>query len=172
MDNKKRMMFILEEDYYFITIKILFILKALDCDVKPFEDFRKLGIVFEFIKTNSNFKFLHKLLKVGQQDLFDNEKAVKIFCDSKLDITILKRVLFFLEKQNIVELRKNDKNKSIDVLLIKNDAFNELLREDIFKEDLQKCDIIKHLIPRLKTLKIDSLQKKIFGYSEVEKWGN
>ena len=45
MDSKKRMMFILEEDYYFITIKILSILKALECDKKPFEDYRKLGII-------------------------------------------------------------------------------------------------------------------------------
>ena len=47
MNSKKRMMFILEEDYYFITIKLLSILKALNCDIKPFEDYRKLGIIFE-----------------------------------------------------------------------------------------------------------------------------
>lgn len=37
MEYKKRMMFILEEDYYFITIKLLSILKASGCDKKPFE---------------------------------------------------------------------------------------------------------------------------------------
>lgn len=172
MDNKKRMMFILEEDYYFITIKILVILKALECDIKPFEDFRKLGIIFEFIKENSNFIFLHKLINNGQQDLFDSEKAVKIFCDSKLDVSVIKRILFFLEKKRMVELSKSKKNSEIDVLLIHNDAFDKLIQEGILTEDMEKCVAVKSLIPRLKSLKIESLQKKIFGYSEVEKWGS
>lgn len=45
MNSKKRMMFILEEDYYFITIKILSILIALECNIKPFEDYRRLAII-------------------------------------------------------------------------------------------------------------------------------
>lgn len=69
MDSKKRMMFILEEDYYFITIKILSILKALECDKKPFEDYRKLGIIFEFIKNEDNMSFLEKLLSYSSNDI-------------------------------------------------------------------------------------------------------
>jgi hypothetical protein len=95
MNSKKRMMFILEEDYYFITIKILSILIALECDSKPFEDYRKLGIIFEFIKDNNNYFFFQKLMKQDEQNIFDNEKAVRIFCDSKLAVAVIKRVLFF-----------------------------------------------------------------------------
>lgn len=95
MDNKKRMMFILEEDYYYITIKILSILRALECDKKSFHDYRKLGIIFEFIKNDNNFRFLSKILTVEQNDLFDNEVKVKIYCDSKLNVAVFKRVLFF-----------------------------------------------------------------------------
>lgn len=172
MNSKKRMMFILEEDYYFITIKILSILKSLECDIKPFEDYRRLSIIFEFIKDDNKILLLQKLIKNEKQDIFDNEKAVKIFCDSKLDVAVIKRVLFFLEKQNMVELKKSIKNSGIDVLLLHNDAFEEVLREGILKEDLGKCIAVKRLIPRLRILKIDTLQTKIFGYSEVTKWGN
>jgi hypothetical protein len=172
MNSKKRMMFILEEDYYFITIKILSILKALECESKPFEDYRKLGIIFEFIKDDNNFAFFQKLMKKNVQDIFDSEKAVKIFCDSKLDVAVIKRVLFFLEKQSIVELRKSLKNGSIDVLLLRNDTLDELIKDSILKYDVEKCVIIKQSIHRLRSLKIDTLQTKIFGYNEVTKWGN
>ena len=75
MDSKKRMMFILEEDYYFITIKILSILKALDCEKNPFQDYRKLGIIFEFIKNDENICFLKKLIKIKKDLLPPNKKG-------------------------------------------------------------------------------------------------
>ncbi len=170
MNSKKRMMFILEEDYYFITIKILSILTALECDEKPFEDHRKLGIIFEFIKDEKNFNFLQKLLNNKELDLFDNERAIKIFCESKLDVSVIKRVLFFLEKQEMLELSRNIKNSNINVTLKKDEKFIELVNEGILDDDLKRCRMVKKLIPRLRSLKLDTLQTKIFGYNEVEKW--
>lgn len=170
MDSKKRMMYILEDDYYFITIKILSILNALGCEVKPFEDHRKLGIVFEFIKDEKNFIFLHKLLLNENLDLFDNERAVKIFCESKLNVSVIKRVLFFLEKQEMLELTRSQKNSNINILLIKSNKFLDIIDEDVLSDDMERCMAIKKLIPRLRSLKLVTLQNKIFGYSEVTKW--
>lgn len=164
------MMFILEEDYYFITIKILSILTALECDIKPFEDYRKLGIIFEFIKDEKNFIFLQKILNNKDLDLFDHERVIKIFCESKLDVSVIKRVLFFLEKQEMLELSRSIKNSNINVMLKKVDKFNELVNEGVLDDDLKRCRTVKRLIPRLRTLKLDTLQTKIFGYNEVEKW--
>lgn len=172
MNSKKRMMFILEEDYYFITIKILSILIALECNIKPFEDYRRLAIIFEFIKDDSNISFMKKLYDRRSLDLFENERSVKIFCESKLDVSVIKRVLFFLEKQNMVTLQKNPKKGSIDVILLHNDLLKELVDEEIIKKDIENCVLIKNTIYRLRTLKLTTLQDKIFGYSEVTKWEN
>jgi hypothetical protein len=170
MDSKKRMMFILEEDYYFITIKILSILKALECDKKPFEDYRKLGIIFEFIKNEDNMSFLEKLLSYSSNDIFDNERAIKIFCDSRLEVSVIKRVLFFLDKQEIIALARNKKNCNIDVNLKGTTELDELIDLGVLNEDLQRCRNVKRLLPRIRSLKLDTLQKKIFGYDEVSKW--
>lgn len=171
MDSKKRMMFILEEDYYFITIKLLSILKALECDKNFFADFRKLGLIFELIKNKSNLNLFYRLISVNNPDMLDAEKAVKIFCDSKLDIAVIKRVLFFLEKQQIIELKKNAKSGNIDVLL-KSDNINKLLEQEILKEDYQRAYQLKKTIRGLRSLKLETLQSKVFGYSEVTKWVN
>lgn len=170
MDSKKRMMFILEEDYYFITIKLLSILKALDCDKKPFEDYRKLGIALEAIKSEENIIFLQKLIHHSQLNIFDNDKAIKFFCDSRLNVSVIKRVLFFLEKQNMVELTRSIKNSNIDVTLKESEAFNNLIEMKILDEDLNRCFTVRKLIPRIRSLKLETLQKKVFGYDEVTKW--
>lgn len=137
------MMFILEEDYYFITIKLLSILKALDCDIKPFEDYRKLGIIFEFVKSQENTEFLEKLINQKEDNIFDNEKSIKIFCDSKLNVSVIKRVLFFLEKQDMIEMRKNPKNSNIDILLKINDKLTSLIETGLLEEDISRC--FKHV---------------------------
>lgn len=170
MDNKKRMMFILEEDYYFITIKLLSILKALDCDKKVFEDYRKLGIILEVIKNEENIIFFQSLMYHREQNIFDNEKAIRFFCDSRLNVSVIKRVLFFLEKQNMVEMTRSSKNSNIDVTLKESEAFNSLLEMKVLDDDFNRCLTVRKLIPKIRSIKLETLQNRVFGYDEVSKW--
>lgn len=170
MDSKKRLMFILEDDYYYITLKVLAILKALDCEKKPFEDYRKLGIIFEFIKSKPNLLFLEKILTKPQLDVFDNERAISISCNAKMNMAVIKRVLFFLEKQNMINMKKSIKNDYIDILLLDTPQLSDLMKENVLSQDLEKVALIKSNIPRVRSLKIETLRKKIFGTSEVASW--
>lgn len=164
------MMFILEEDYYFVTIKLLSILKALECDKKPFEDYRKLGIIFEFVKSQENMDFFEKLVNQKANNIFDNERNIELFCDSKLSVSVIKRVLFFLEKQDMIEMKKNPKKGSIDILLKVDDELKNLIETGLLEEDINRCLIMKKFVPKLRSLKISTLQEKVFGYNEVAKW--
>jgi len=40
----------------------------------------------------------------------------------------------------------------------------------ILDEDLNRCFTVRKLIPRIRSLKLETLQKKVFGYDEVSKW--
>lgn len=170
MNNKKRMMFILEEDYYFITIKVLAILYALDCKKKPFVDYRKLGIIFEFIKNSKNMELFHKAINKMKLDIFENERLLRVFCDSNMDASVIKRILFFLEKQNVVFLQKNDSFSCIDVSLLDNTEIDGLLNQDIISKDINNVKVIQKSINKLRSLKLQTVQAKIFGYSEGTKW--
>ena len=138
--------------------------------IKPFEDYRKLGIVLEAIKSEENIIFLQKLIHHSQLNIFDNDKAIKFFCDSRLNVSVIKRVLFFLEKQNMVELTRSIKNSNINVTLKESETFNNLIEMKILDEDLNRCFTVRKLIPRIRSLKLETLQKKVFGYDEVSKW--
>ena len=170
MDSKKRLMFILEEDYYYITLKVLAILKALECEKRPFEDYRKIGIIFELIKNSTHINFFEKIINGNQLDIFDNEQVINISCNAKMNTAVIKRVLFFLEKQNMINMVKSTKRESIDVLLLKSEQLEVLVSDGVLNEDITQVNLIKKYIPRIKTLKIKTLRQKIFGSSEVTKW--
>lgn len=165
-------MFVLEEDYYFITMKLIIILNELDCKNKIFTDYRKLGVVFEFIKDNKNMNLFDKVINGHELDVFDNEQLLKLYCDSNMNIHLIKRVLFFLDTQNIIKLNKNNKFSCIDVKLLGNDEVDSLLKQDIFTEDIKSIKEIQKYINRIRMIKFESLQEKIFGHSEVAKWAD
>ena len=169
MDSKKRMLFILEEDYYYITIKLLAILVALECDKTPFLNYRKLGILLEFLKDN-NMVLFRKIISNKELDIFENEKALNLFCSSKIDISVIKRVLFFLEKQKIITLIKNAKTGNIDITLERKNDIYDIFKEEKMKKDIESIKEIKKNIRGIKILKLETLQTKIWGYSEGSKW--
>lgn len=168
MDDKKRMMFILEEDYYFITLKLLSILLVFESEKKPFTNYLKLGILYESIKNDTNFLLIKKAIINKNLDLFDSEKLLKIYCDSQLNMVVIKRVLFFLESQKMVIMSKDDSNSSINVVLVVDERVKELINSNLLNEDMQMCMEIKKQLPRLRVTNLETLQNKIFGCKEVK----
>ena len=129
-----------------------------------------MGIIFEFIKNDENICFLKKLIKHNSEEILDSEKTLKIFCESRLCVAVIKRVIFFLEKKDIIELIRNKKNCNIDIRLKESIVMEELMNLDILHCDIEKCKEIKDLVPRIRSLKLETLQTKVFGYNEVSKW--
>jgi len=166
MDNKKRMMFVLDEDYYFVTIKILSVLKGLDCCDKKLVDYRKLAVIIEFIKEEKNMMLLKKILNSGQLDLFESERLLSIYCKSNVENALVKRVLFFLEKKGLVSMEKNNKFNCVDVGLNYNGKLEEIFTSDFIVNDFKKMKVFWE-IQRIKTLKYETFIGKIFGDSEV-----
>ena len=165
MDNKKRMMFVLEEDYYYITIKILLILRCLNCTKKYFKDYQKLSFLLEFIKGDSYIRLLKKsILDSVNIHLEDREKLVNVYYKAKLNNAVIQRVLFFLEKKKIIELKKDIRTITIDIKLIEIELVDEIFKEDIFRKDEDICNMIKEIYPRVSSVKYDTFTEKVFGY--------
>lgn len=101
--------------------------------------------------------FFEKLMNQKASNIFDSERTIKLFCDSKLSVSVIKRVLFFLEKQDIIEMKKSQKNGNIDILLKANDELESLLETGLLKEDISRCSIIKKYIPKIRSLKLSTL---------------
>ena len=172
MDNKKRMMFVLDEDYYFIMIKVLIILNQLECYKKKFIDYRKLAFIIAFIKEDRDLDLYKRSIKgYDELNILERERLVNIFYRGKMDQPVIKRELFFLEKKKLISLEKNVKFNCIDVVLIKNKDLNKILSSDKFNNDIEKVNKIYKELNRVTSIKYDTFIERVFGNSEVSRWG-
>ena len=166
MNSKKRLMFILEEDYYYLTLKTIAILKALKCDKKCLVDYRKICLIYEVIKDPSNIDLINK----SNLDIFESNKLLNIAYSAKMNSAIFKRIIFFLEKKNIIRLEKNIKQESIDVYLCDSEEVKFLISENLLKEDIIKVEKLQKEISRIRSVKFSTLNNNIFGKSDVVLW--
>lgn len=173
MDNKKRMMFVLDEDYYFVTIKVLIILKAIGGYKNKLIDYRKLSFIIEFIKDDRSMELYKKgIEKINELTIIERELLINIYYSGNVNQAFIKRVLFFLEKKELITLEKNIKFNCIDVLLLKNKRLEETLSSEIFYKDIERISKMCTVFNRIRTIKYDTFVEKIFGNSEVSKWEN
>jgi len=171
MDSKKRMMFVLDDDYYFITIKLLIVLIQLDCYKKQFVDYKKLAFIIAFMKENKDLYLFNKSIsEYNNLDILEKERLVNIYYRGNMDQPIIKRILFFLQKKELIKLQKNPKYGSVDVSLIKNKNAYEILSSVEMVNDIEKIQCILKSFNRVKTIKYDTFIERIFGSSEVSKW--
>ncbi len=170
MDSKKRIMFSVEDDYYYIVLKIFAILKSLKCDKNSLIDYRKLSILTELIKDSTNIQLIENIAREPTVSLLQREKLVSICCNAKINLPVIKRVLFFLEKQNMITMNKNPSKGTIDVSLLKSEQLEFLIKNDILSEDIQDLNRLVKVIPRTRTLKISTLCEKMQISREVSFW--
>jgi len=171
MDKKKRMMFVLDKDYYFITIKLLIILNCLNCYKDKFIDYRKLAFIIGFIKDDKDIDLYKKNIRRSiDLNIFERERLINIYCNGNMDQPLIKRVLFFLAKKRIIILEKNVKFNCIDVVLVKDEKLDEILSSENLYNDIDKVKNIYDEFTRLRSIKYKSFIERIFGDSEVAKW--
>ncbi len=171
MDNKKRMMFVLDEDYYFVTTKLLVILKSLGCYKSKFIDYRKLAFIIEFIKNDRSMELYKKSIeRINELTILERELLINIYYNGNVNQTIIKKVLFFLEKKELIKLEKNIKFNCVDTLLLKNKDLEDTISSEVFGDDMKKVKEIYTNFNRIKTIKYSSFIERIFGSSEVSKW--
>lgn len=170
MDDKKRIMFVLEEDHYFITLKILAILTILKCDQKPLVDYRKLGIIFEAIKSDSNLNLISRSINDSNLSFEDNEHLSNMKLNIEINHHFIQRIMFFLEKQNIIRLFKNGKKSTIDVEFFLDERIEVLLDEEIFRDEFSKLNVIIKAVPRIRSMNYSTLVSKVFGNGDELSW--
>ena len=171
MNNKKRIMFTVDDDYYYITIKVIVVLIQLDCYKKKFIDYRKLAFLILFMKSSENINLLIKSIQdYNTLSIFEREKLISIYYKGCMEQPIVKRVLFYLEKRGLVKLIKNSKYICVDVLLNSEEEIDNIFLSEQFSEDRKNINKIYEQFNRIKSVKYDTFIKRIFGDSEVSKW--
>lgn len=162
-------MFHKDSDYYFVAYNSILILDILNCyeGESTFYDYRKLIYILPFI-ANDNLTRLSTKNKKG------NERELKlledIYINGKLRESILKSILFTLEKKGYLKLEKDNKRKCITVQLIKNTLSREYLDSELFQLERENIMRFKRYYQRLSFIGLESLIEKLFKEKGVIIW--
>lgn len=170
---KKRLMFIKGEDYYFITYNLLLLLNELKCwsnNGSVFKDIRKLSFLIEFIADENLIAILEKYEDKSDLSRFDKERLNKAYSNGLLRLESMNRLLFSLEKKNIVELSQNSSRTAIDITLNNNPSVKRFIREDLFELEKNNAKRLRSTIGYLTRLTLENMLIKLFSNYGISTW--
>lgn len=171
-ENKKRLMFIKGEDFYFLTYNIIIILKVLDCTsaAKTFKDYRKLAFLVDFISDWSLLNILLAYPTGKYVNTRDRESLTRSYSSGLVRMNEILKLLFALEKKGILQLVKNPSNGNLDLFLNKSAIPKDLFENDIFKFELDNANMLKKNFSRISSIKLETFLGNFYYNYGITKW--
>lgn len=172
VEVKKRIMFHLEDDYYFITYHILLFLKVLDCKSSSsrLKDYSKLCYILPFVSNDLHIDILTRQNE-NEIPLTEDRKILReLYLKSRLKRNLVSSIVFALHRKEIVCLEKSKNSSTIDIWL--NDNLDlAFLTVNFYDYETANITAFKQLHPRIKGLTTDTLLKKLYTEKGVKVWG-
>ncbi len=157
---KKRIMFIQNEDYNFLTYNILIFLNTLGCTSKDktFRDFKKIAYLIEFIANTSDIN-----------SYTPNELKI-IYSRAQLKKQLISHLLVVLKNRKFIGLNINSTHKSFDLWVLKDNLPLDFFDKQLFKKEIENINGLKQLAYSLKTVPVKDLVYNIFTKNNVITW--
>lgn len=174
LNVKKQIMFIKDEDYYFLTYNILIILDYFKCySVENlFKDYRKLPYLIEFLSSDKSVEIYEKVFETEGKtiSIFDYEHLLKVYTKSKFMQGQIKRLLFSLDQNQLISIVKDTRFGSVSLLIKDKEKVKEILNDEMFRNEYQRIEKIKRAYSRLRSIKYTTFIEKVFKANGVGKW--
>ncbi|WP_295801138.1 hypothetical protein [Mucilaginibacter sp.] len=170
--NKKRLMFIKGEDFYFLTYNIIIILKTLGCNSaeKTFKDYRKLAFLVDFSADWTLLNILRSYPSGRYLNYRDKEMLMRSYSSGLVRINEILKLLFALEKKGLIGISKNAASSQLDIYLREDSVPSNLFENNIFKLELDNANMLKRVVPRLSMIKLETLLSSIYYDYGITKW--
>lgn len=167
---KKRLMFSVAEDSYFLTYNIILILGLLECiNNKYLKDSNKIALLVTIIEKPQNIEVVRKILH--DKDLNEHDKNVlfDMYYNSKLRGRSVISIIFSLDKKGIINVRKN--GKTIDIALTNSNIYENFINNKLFEDDVKTYEDIFMSVNKIKSIVSDTFNSIIFKGIKEEVWG-
>ena len=153
-EAKKRMMFVQNDDYNFLSYITILILQYFSCTKKKtvFVDYRKIA-------------FIANIIFYKNKDDWN-----QIYYSSQTTLKSLFSIIQLLEKKGILNLESNEKLKTIDLWLNKYSIGDTFSEGNLFKYELDEIKKIHSDISRTRTLKLKTFLDRVFEQHGVTVW--
>ncbi len=135
IEVKKQIMFSLENDYYFITYNLIYILYVMRCtsEKRPFRDYEKLSYMIPFISDDALLQVLGKE-KVPFKE--ERRKLKEIYINSRMKQKLILLIINALEKKGYVSIRKREKTDTLDLWLNTDRIPNVFVDQNLYQYEI------------------------------------
>ncbi|MEQ6887922.1 hypothetical protein ABE957_04440 [Halomonas sp. CS7] len=170
--EKKRLMFISGEDFYFLAYSIFVILECLGSkNGTYFKDHRKLAFLVPVLSNEDLVGIFQRNKGKVIANGLDKDLVKDLYHEGVSSQGEITKLLMMLEKKDYLILRKGSESEAIDVSLSKKVFGKGLIEKRFFNKEFRNCAEIKRLFPRLSVLRLDTLLEGMFEERGIARWG-
>lgn len=166
LNLKKKIMFSVNDDLYYIIYNIIIILEKYKCKSpkKTFKNFIKIAFLSTII-SNDAYVFAFRRLK-NRKNISDIDLISKAFIEGLVNIENTKRGVFILEKRKIITVNKKDNSIYINSKNIN----KEFELNKVFNYEIINLEDFNALFDRISMLTLNTFIEKVFKDNGVESW--
>jgi hypothetical protein len=171
--TRKRLMFVTQEDFYFLTYNIIVILKTLGCikEEKSFLDGRKLAFLVDF---SSNNYLANELRRSSEENVLLNKQDKDVFYQAytkgRARLPFVNRLLYSLENKKIITVKPDQEKKRLNIYLNDSAEIKKLVESGLFENEFVNAKIIQEAYSRIRSTSLDAALDNIFRKRGVETW--
>lgn len=166
---RRRLMFSVAEDSYFLTYNIILILGMLKCTNNSYlKDSNKIALLVTIIEKTQNIEVIKKVLKNEQINNYDKNVLFDIYYNSKLRMRSVISIIFSLDKKGIINVRKS--GKTIDISLVNSSIYINFIDKRLFEDDVKVYKDIFSNVSKIKHIISGTLNSMIFKSIKEDVW--
>lgn len=166
--NKKRLMYIQSEDFYFLTYNIFILLKELGCvnEKRFFRDYKKISFLIDFISDPS----LVYLIEKERLTELDKKILAETYSSGLVRIKEMNKLIYSLAKRKVLNLSRRPSSHEVEISLNTNSIEKEFFSNELFKIEIDNINVIKQSVKRLSSLTIEGLESSLYKSRGVNTW--
>lgn len=167
-NEKKRLMYIQSEDFYFLTYNTIILLHVLNCTngERFLKDYRKLSFLMDFISNPYFASFLEK----DSLSNSDVRELTRLYSNGILRLKEINKLYYTLDNRKIITLERKDNSDILNISLNESKLPGDFFDTELFEVEIENAKLIKSRLKRLTGITLDSLREKLFTDKGVKAW--
>jgi len=168
--NKRRLMFVPGEDFYFLVYTTLIVLDNLKCASASheFSDLRKIAYLADLLGSDAD---LHLSLTTAPLGQSGRARLALLYDRAATRHLPLERIGDALARRGLVTFAR--KKGEPDRLFIANpETVTALLKSSLFDAERRRIGYLRRYLPQLRTMTLGTLKTRLFANHGVNTWGD
>lgn len=166
--NRKRINYLIAEDFYLATLVSMVILTELKVTKnKPFNDYTKIAYLIEFVL---NSKLIQILESDERPNSSEKDLLLEAFGRGEVRLSYLSKIGLAMEKKGYLGIGINTKKETVDWFLQTENVPTGFYDKDLFSSEIENAQRLIKRFPRIRTVSSENIKDNLFKKYEIIKW--